>query len=861
MNTLNLLNALDIVGYNFLSALLSFTWQSAIILAGALLLVHLLKNYSASARHMVLASVFIILPFIPLTTVMINSLDLSSFSMNVIPEYEEPEVHHIQDKIDLSEKVVLRSDVAFSGPSFIQPKSIDTSVASHPWAFGLLTYLVFALYFITRILFDKIKISRFMKNSRIVYDVEIVNLFATIANSIGLKSKYKLLVNSEIGTPFTFGTLKPVIFLPKSLISDLDIDELSSIASHELAHIKRRDSLLFSYASLLRAICFFNPFYVISAKRFSLFAEQACDDIALKTTSNPIHYAKMLTRIVESVPKRELQPQISAAGIIFSRKIFVRRIEAILSTQRERTKKMNISKFSALLIVIIACFAIAASAPLSTASEPVRDEVPKSFPKLEIEVSPPSETVQMPALVTEVAPEDESFPALEIEISEIAESIDLPTMLVETTEPEMMEDTEPELLIAIEPTLVVEPDTGVELGIVNELTDTDSPDSDSEEVRASSSSRSSSRGSESSTSRSSSRSSSSSSSTTISANSSSTTTTSTSVSVTEYDSDSFQGKFAALSDEVEANNFRGLSLKDVKKFLGKPDHRTIVHGDVVGYAWYGKDSVFGNKATIIVLFEDDEIDYFSFESGKIKDIAAHLYSSPESPNSPETPSIISGKSYKLFETLDSDMSLEQVVRILGTPSSRTKINGRETAYTWYQSKGLFKGKSTIILLFEDDEIKTLSHSSRKINNVKKFVDNSFTDTGELAEIANIENIGTDLTLDMTSSDIFSHIEAEGNDKQIFSKKTATLFDHINFSMSYDDVVGWLGEPTKEKLRRRTSNYSWVIDGETIKITFRKKELDEKIYTTNTCELSRQIDTWTAKTHRGDDSYSVVYLED
>ena len=134
-------------------------------------------------------------------------------------------------------------------------------------------------------------------------------------------------------------------------------------ALHELAHIKRRDTLAFNGVVFLRALFFFQPLVWYAARQVSWLAEVACDSAALDHEGNPASYANLLTRIAFRLPDRALSTEM-AAGILISNSAFFRRVREILSDRRERVRTLSRRALTGIAGAGVISLLIAAAFPL-----------------------------------------------------------------------------------------------------------------------------------------------------------------------------------------------------------------------------------------------------------------------------------------------------------------------------------------------------------------------------------------------------------------------------------------------------------------------------------------------------------------
>jgi len=160
--------------------------------------------------------------------------------------------------------------------------------------------------------------------------------------------------------PLTWGTLRPVIYLPRSA-AGWPGSRLRHVLLHELAHVASCDALLFRVARVLCALRWFDPLTWYAARRLRIEAEHACDERVLLADGRPALYAGHL---LESL--REARNPRSIAAIALARRSQLsERIEGILSGARHRPtgRALLLGAVGALAIVgLISSLTLAAPA-------------------------------------------------------------------------------------------------------------------------------------------------------------------------------------------------------------------------------------------------------------------------------------------------------------------------------------------------------------------------------------------------------------------------------------------------------------------------------------------------------------------
>lgn len=136
---------------------------------------------------------------------------------------------------------------------------------------------------------------------------EVETLFRPVAGTLGFPN-VRLLMLFGIDSPATFGWINSIILMPP-LCPDQDQAELLDIFRHELHHIRRRDVIFNSLASLCRALLFFHPAAWHAMRSLSLQSELACDFAVIgNSPERRASYAECLVRFARQRVAREPAP-------------------------------------------------------------------------------------------------------------------------------------------------------------------------------------------------------------------------------------------------------------------------------------------------------------------------------------------------------------------------------------------------------------------------------------------------------------------------------------------------------------------------------------------------------------------------
>ena len=163
-----------------------------------------------------------------------------------------------------------------------------------------------------------------------------------------------VLVSDAVGTPMTWGAIRPVILVP-AYVEDWPAEQRDVVIRHELAHIERRDWLWQGFAQVMTAVFWFHPLVWLAAAKMRQEAELAADDATLAGGVQAPDYAARLMAVARQLSS----PAPDAEVAMVRRPALTSRIAAILDAGRIRT----VASAGARIGVLLA--AVALMVPLS----------------------------------------------------------------------------------------------------------------------------------------------------------------------------------------------------------------------------------------------------------------------------------------------------------------------------------------------------------------------------------------------------------------------------------------------------------------------------------------------------------------
>lgn len=155
-------------------------------------------------------------------------------------------------------------------------------------------------------------------------DLESLLLVECHALRVGRRPQLKEVPGLE--TPAVFGLFRATICLPSSTLENLSRCELRWVIRHELSHVRRRDTWLLTFVSVVKAMQWFNPVAMFAVSRVLLYVEAAADDLAMfgSTSSEKNAYGHLLLRFAESTQRRTVTSAIGLLHFVTKRRLRTR---------------------------------------------------------------------------------------------------------------------------------------------------------------------------------------------------------------------------------------------------------------------------------------------------------------------------------------------------------------------------------------------------------------------------------------------------------------------------------------------------------------------------------------------------------
>jgi beta-lactamase regulating signal transducer with metallopeptidase domain len=403
--------------------------KGAVILVLAALAARLMARQSAAARHAIWALALAALLALPV-------LSAAGPAWHVLPAGAWPELAADATEPDLADLPAgdAARAVAFREPAavgILPPAPVEVSVAPveaaeassrASWFPGLATCLAAAWLLgvaacLARLVLAHASLWRLARRSRTVTDPSAVDLVRRISRQQGLTCRVCLVESAARSMPMIWGLLRPTLLVPAES-RGWSISRWQAVLAHELAHARRRDSLLMLIGQAACACHWFNPLAWRAMRKLELEAESACDDRVLQGGQRASDYA---VHVLELATGRR-SGLLPSAGIAMAGPSDVEgRVRSILDGGRNRRVMTAVALALVAAAVAIVVVVISALRSPSPATEEVAAPVASQTAEPGAERSGPAaqsrQTAETPAAASPSTP---SAP-------ESAESAALPT--------------------------------------------------------------------------------------------------------------------------------------------------------------------------------------------------------------------------------------------------------------------------------------------------------------------------------------------------------------------------------------------------------------------------------------------------
>ncbi len=269
----------------------------------------------------------------------------SSFNLWYLLEQWSPQVQYFIPWLHIKQLELLE---VFASPIIVALPYITWSM--------LLTFLWFAttLGLLLRLYHQRQKFKHIIKQGHTPDNPIHQSLLWKLEVQFKLRRQVRLITGRSRVSPFTLGTLRPVIYLPKDMLENLDHQALVAVLAHEMAHVKRYDDLWGLIRHTLQCVLFFFPVIWFTNRQIDEQKEIDCDRLAVSRSQLSVgDYASSLLTIVNHFRSHSrLQASIKVPGLSLRHKSYRARLLALKHYSIKSLSSGTLALSTALLIVL-----------------------------------------------------------------------------------------------------------------------------------------------------------------------------------------------------------------------------------------------------------------------------------------------------------------------------------------------------------------------------------------------------------------------------------------------------------------------------------------------------------------------------
>jgi len=309
---------------------------------------------NASFRHLIWTVGFAAILFAPVLTSVVRS-------RNVIEAQKPVAVETVQ----------ISNSVVDLTPADFELTDLPPAPKEFPWPIPVFIWIGGILFVGTYAGLANFGIRRLRKKSVSWHGVEIEP--SELATQMGVKRSWQLRQSSTEKPPtaMTWGIVRPIVLLPRDC-SAWSLVRLRATVLHELAHIRRADSLTQRLTLVACTLHWFNPAVWLAARALRADAEAAADDAVLRSGVKPSDYAAELLGIAAELGGLR-QPILSQGVSIMKDSRIEARIRAIVDPSRRRRGVTSLQTLTAVAVGAFSLTALASICPTIAVASPAID--------------------------------------------------------------------------------------------------------------------------------------------------------------------------------------------------------------------------------------------------------------------------------------------------------------------------------------------------------------------------------------------------------------------------------------------------------------------------------------------------------
>lgn len=279
--------------------LLHFCWQGTIVAVIFVLADRITQRASSRVRYAVALVALGIMPLAVLTT-FANEMKTPAQAITSETSRQATQAQATQTPISSPLQLSLTGQSSRElAPVVRNPEAWLTSHTQSilPWVD--LIWMFGILLFAVRATGGWWQLEQLRRTARGVVPAHVIESLVRVCERLNVGRRIILRVSDQVISPMVMGVWQATVILPVSAILHLSTEELEAVLAHELGHVRRWDYACNLMQTGLETLLFFHPAVWWLSRIVRDRREVCCDEIAVRTCSNPVVYAQTLLRLEE----------------------------------------------------------------------------------------------------------------------------------------------------------------------------------------------------------------------------------------------------------------------------------------------------------------------------------------------------------------------------------------------------------------------------------------------------------------------------------------------------------------------------------------------------------------------------------
>ncbi|RQV97137.1 hypothetical protein EH221_04135, partial [bacterium] len=201
---------------------------------------------------------------------------------------------------------------------------------------------------------------RLVHRAESLSDNELTVDFPRLKEVMQIRRLISIKSSSSIAAPVVWGFFRPILLLPPDFCRFYSRSQMRWILLHELAHIRRFDTMAATLQKIMQIFFFFHPVIWLTNWIIDQQREYACDDMALMSCgASRMECGKGFLALVQRMNDASMiPPNATTLGLIKYHTQIRRRMMRMLDIERKLHGKLSFKSLSFVMIMAVIAFTL-----------------------------------------------------------------------------------------------------------------------------------------------------------------------------------------------------------------------------------------------------------------------------------------------------------------------------------------------------------------------------------------------------------------------------------------------------------------------------------------------------------------------